>query len=148
MISNTFQDIELFTITNALSTATTNITALGVLAATANTNALLAMDLANNKNSLIFWHAPFNYNVVNNHVYLNYDTNYFSIDASDNLTFNDFWKKDVSNNLYYTSGKIGIGVTKPNYDLDVLNNINCFEIYKKWNVRMASMAFEEQNGGL
>ena len=42
MISNTTQDIELFTITNALSTATTNITALGVLAATANTNALLA----------------------------------------------------------------------------------------------------------
>ena len=34
-------------------------------------------------------------------------------------------EKDVSNNLYYTSGKIGIGVTKPNYDL---NNINCFEI--------------------
>ena len=44
----------------------------------------------------------------------------FLIDASDNLTFNDFWKKDVSNNLYYTSGKIGIGVTKPKYDLDVL----------------------------
>ena len=48
-----------------------------------------------------------------------------------NLTFNDFWrKKDVSNNLYYTSGKIGIGVTKPKYDLDVLNNINCFEMYR------------------
>ena len=107
MISNTFQDVELFTISNALSTATANITALGVLAATANTDALLAMDLANNKNWIIFWHAPFNYNVVNNHVYLNYDTNYFSIDASDNLTFNDFWKKDISNNLYYTSGKIG-----------------------------------------
>ena len=90
MISNTTQDVELITITNALSTATTNITALGVLAATANTNALLAMDFANNKNWLIFWHAPFNYNAVNNHVYLNYDTNYFSIDASDNLTFNDF----------------------------------------------------------
>ena len=36
MVSNTTQDIELFTITNALSTATTNITALGVLAAMAN----------------------------------------------------------------------------------------------------------------
>ena len=46
-----------------------------------------------NKNWLIFWHAPFNYNVVNNHVYLNYDTKYFFIDASDNLTFNDFGKK-------------------------------------------------------
>ena len=48
VISNTTQDIEFLTISNALSTATTNITALGVLAATANTNALLAMDLANN----------------------------------------------------------------------------------------------------
>ena len=51
------------------------------------------MDLANDKNWTIFWHAPFNYNVVTNHVYLNYDTNYFSIDASDNLSFNDFWRK-------------------------------------------------------
>ena len=41
-----------------------------------------------------------------------------------------FGKKDISNNLYFTSGEIGIGVTKPNYDLDVLNNINCFEIYR------------------
>ena len=53
------------------------------------------MDLANNKNWLIFWHAPFNYNVINNHVYLNYDTNYFSIDASDNLTFMIFGKKTL-----------------------------------------------------
>ena len=42
-----------------------------------------------------------------------------------------FGKKDISNNSYYSYGKIGIGVTRPNYDLDVLNNINCFEIY--WN---------------
>ena len=48
------------------------------------------------------------------------------------LTLNDFWKKDVSNNLTFTSGKIGIGVTSPgaNYSLDVLNNINCAEIYR------------------
>ena len=130
IISNTTQDIELFTITNALSTATANITSLGVLAATANLNALLAMDLANNKNWLIFWHAPFNYNLVNNHVYFNYDTNYFSRDASNNLTFNGFWGKDISNNLYFTSGKIGIGITSPNYDLDGLNNINCYEKYR------------------
>ena len=77
MISNTFQDVELFAITNTLSAATANITCLGVLAATANINALLAMDLANNKNWIIFWHAPFNYNVITNHVNLNYDTNYF-----------------------------------------------------------------------
>ena len=54
MISNTFQDIELFTITNTLSAATANITSLGVLATMANINALLAMDLANNKNWMIF----------------------------------------------------------------------------------------------
>ncbi len=43
-----------------------------------------------------------------------------------------FGKKDVSNNLYLTSGKIGIGLTNPdtNYKLDVLGNINCSEIYK------------------
>ena len=43
MISNTTQDTELFTITNALSTATTNITALGVLATTAITNVRLSV---------------------------------------------------------------------------------------------------------
>ncbi len=43
-----------------------------------------------------------------------------------------FWKKDIRNNLSFTSGKIGIGVTSPgaNYSLDVLNNINCAEIYR------------------
>ena len=50
------------------------------------------------------------------------------LNASDNLTCHDFWKKDISNNLYFTSGKIGIGITRPNYDC-VLNNINCNEIY-------------------
>ena len=57
MISNTLQDIELFTITDTLSAAPANITSLGVLAAMANINALLAMDLANNKDWLIFWHG-------------------------------------------------------------------------------------------
>ena len=55
---------------------------------------------------------------------------YVYIDASNNLTFNDFWGKDISNNLHYTSGKIGIGITRPMYDLDVFNNINCFEMYR------------------
>ena len=36
MISNTMQDIELFTITNTLSAATASITSLGILAAMAN----------------------------------------------------------------------------------------------------------------
>ena len=56
----------------------------------------------------------------------------FSIDASNNLTLNNFWKKDISNNLYFTSGKIGIGLTNPGTSnkLDVLGNINCSEIYR------------------
>ena len=43
-----------------------------------------------------------------------------------------FLKKDVSNNIYITSGKIGIGLTNPatNYKLDVSGNINCGEIYR------------------
>ena len=43
-----------------------------------------------------------------------------------------FWKKDISNNLSFTSGKNGIGVTSPgaNYSLDALNSINCAEIYR------------------
>ncbi len=41
-------------------------------------------------------------------------------------------EKRNSNNLYFTSGKIGIGKTNPgaNHALDVLNNINCNEIYR------------------
>ena len=30
----------------------------------------------------------------------------------------------------FTSGKSGIGITRPMYDLGVSNNINCFEIYR------------------
>ncbi len=41
-----------------------------------------------------------------------------------------FWKKDVSNNIYINSGKIGVTSPGANYDLDVLNNINCAEIYR------------------
>ncbi len=50
---------------------------------------------------------------ISSNVYLDFDIHYFSIDASDNLTLNDFWKKDLRNNLYFTSGKIGIGLTNP-----------------------------------
>ncbi len=43
-----------------------------------------------------------------------------------------FGKKDLSNNLYFTSGKIGIGLANPdtNYKLDVLGNINCSEMHR------------------
>ncbi len=43
-----------------------------------------------------------------------------------------FEKKVLEIILYFTSGKIGIGITNPgaNYSIDVLNNINCGEIYR------------------
>jgi hypothetical protein len=71
---------------------------------------------------------------ISNNVYLNYDTNSFKAETSNNLSLSDtFWeKKDVIHNLFFNSGKIGIqvGVRSPgaNYALDVLTNINCAEI--------------------
>ncbi len=70
---------------------------------------------------------------ISSNVYLDFDTYYFKVDTSNNLQLSDtFWKKDASNNLYYTSGKIGTGVTSPgaNYALDVLNHMDCAEIYR------------------
>ncbi len=49
------------------------------------------------------------------------------------MTLNtNFWRKDISNNTYFVSGKVGIGLTNPasNYILDVSGNINCNEIYR------------------
>ena len=104
---------------------------MGTLAGTANVNALAAIDLANQKSWILFFQKPLRSDISSN-VYLDFDTNYFSIDASNNLTLNNFWKKDISNNLYFTSGKNGIGLTNPgtSYRLDVLGNINCSEIYR------------------
>jgi hypothetical protein len=116
-----------------LSTTNANLSSVAIVAGGASVSALSAIDIANQKNWIIFWHAPFNYNVTNNHVYLNINDTYFSIDASNNLTLNNnFWKKDISNNKYFVSGKFGIGLTNPasNYILDVSGNINCNEIYR------------------
>ena len=131
MISNTTQDLELLQLQQGLTTAQGNITTLGTLAATANINALAAIDLANQKSWILFFQKPLRCDISNN-IYLDFDTNYFTVDSSNNLTLNNLWKKDISNNLYFTSGKIGIGVTNPgaNYNLDVGGNINCSEIYR------------------
>jgi hypothetical protein len=133
MISNTTQDLELVQLQSGLSTAQANITSLGVLAGTANVNALAAIDLANQKSWILFFQKPLRSDISSN-VYLDFDTNYFKVDASSNkLSLSDsFFQKDVSNNIYLTSGKVGIGLTNPgtNYKLDVLGNINCGEIYR------------------
>ena len=125
MISNTTQDVELIQLQSKMIKAEGDIITLGTLAGTANINALAAIDLANQKSWILFFKKSLRYDISSN-VYLDLDTNYFSVDASNNLTLNtNYWKKDISNNLYTTSGKVGIGLTNPgtNYKLDVLGNI-------------------------
>ncbi len=109
-----------------------NITTLGAGLLLAAGEATAALDLANKKSWILLSKKPSRTD-INNIVYLGFDTNYFRVDTSKNLSLsNTFWKKDVSNNLYFNSGKIGIGSTNPgaNYALDVLTNINCAKIYR------------------
>jgi hypothetical protein len=58
-----------------------NLSSVATLAGGASTSACTAIDTANQKNWIIFWHAPFNYNVTTNHVYFNINDTYFSIDV-------------------------------------------------------------------
>jgi len=133
MISNTTQDLELIQLQSGLTTAQANITTLGAGLLLAAGEATAALDLANQKSWILFFQKPLRSDISSN-VYLDFDTNYFKVDTSSNkLSLSDtFFKKDVSNNIYITSGKIGIGLTNPgtSYKLDVLGNINCSEIYR------------------
>ena len=131
MISNTTQDLELIQLEARMGSAEGSITTLGAGLLLTSAGTLLALDLVNQKSWILFFKKPLRSDISSN-VYLDFDTNYFSIDSSNNLTLNNLWKKDISNNLYFTSGKVGIGLTNPgaNYSLDVLNNINCAEIYR------------------
>ena len=133
MISNTTQDLELIQLQQGLITAQGNITTLGAGLFLAAGEATAALDLANQKSWILFFQKPLRSDISSN-VYLDFDTNYFKVDTSSNkLSLSDtFFKKDVSNNIYITSGKIGIGLTNPgtSYKLDVLGNINCSEIYR------------------
>jgi hypothetical protein len=132
MISNTTQDLELIQLETRMSAAEGSITTLGAGLLLTSGGLILALDLVNQKSWILFFQKPLRCDISNN-IYLDFDTNYFSIDASDNLTLNnDFWRKDISNNTYFVSGKVGIGLTNPasNYILDVSGNINCNEIYR------------------
>jgi hypothetical protein len=92
VISNTKKDLEILQLQSGLSPTNGNLASVATVAGGAATSALTAIDIANQKNWIIFWHAPFNYNVTNNHPYFNINDTYFSIDASDNLTLNsNFW---------------------------------------------------------
>jgi hypothetical protein len=114
MISNTTQDLELIQLQAGLSTAQANITTLGAGLFLAAGEATAALDLANQKSWILFFQKPLRSDISSN-VYLDFDTNYFSTDASNNLTLNtNFWKKDISNNnisLFYN--KVGINTTTP-----------------------------------
>ncbi len=132
MISNTTQDLELIQLQAGLTTAQENITSLGAGLFIVGGTAASALDLVNQKSWILFFQKPLRCDISNN-IYLDFDTNYFSIDASNNLTLNnEFWRKDISNNTYFVSGKVRIGLTNPacNYILDVSGNINCSEIYR------------------
>jgi hypothetical protein len=83
IIRNTTQDLELLQLQSALSTVMESITNLGVLAGTANINALAAIDLANQKSWILFFKKPLRSDILSN-IYLDFDTNYFSVDASNN----------------------------------------------------------------
>jgi hypothetical protein len=129
MLSNTTQDLELIQLQSGLSAAQASITTLGAGLLLTSGGLLLALDLINQKSWILFFQKPLRCDVSSN-VHLDFDTNYFKIDTSNNLTLNNLWEKDISNNLTFTSGKIGIGLTNPNYALDVSTNINCAEIYR------------------
>ena len=83
MISNTTQDVELIQLQSKMIKAEGDIITLGTLAGTANINALAAIDLANQKSWILFFQKPLRSDISNN-VYLDFDTNYFKVDASSN----------------------------------------------------------------
>ena len=150
MISNTTQDLELIQLQAGLTAVQGDITTLGAGLFIVGGTAASALDLANQKSWILFFQKPLRCDISNN-IYLDFDTNYFSIDASDNLTLNnDFWRKDISNNTYFVSGKVGIGLTNPasNYILDVSGNINCNEIYRNGTSISSTLSnFLALNGG-
>ena len=93
MISNTTQDLELIQLETRMASAEGNITTLGAGLLLTSGGVILALDLVNQKSWILFFKKPLRSDISSN-VYLNYDTNYFSVDASNNLTLNsNFGKK-------------------------------------------------------
>jgi hypothetical protein len=131
MISNTTQDLDFTTNTSWFDISASRYYKFRGYFSPYISGHIVSIRFSKKKSWILFFRKPLRSDISSN-ICLDFDTNYFSIDASDNLTLNDFWKKDVSNNLVFTSGKIGIGLTNPdtNFKLDVLENRNCSEIYR------------------
>ena len=121
MISNTTQDLELIQLETRMASAEGSITTLGAGLLLTSGGVLLALDLVNQKSWILFFQKPLRSDISSN-VYLDFDTNYFKIDTSNNLSLSDtFWKKDVSNNLCF-NGRVGIGLTNPNAFLEIFSD--------------------------
>ena len=93
MISNTTQDLELIQLETRMASAEGSITTLGAGLLLTAGGTLLALDLVNQKSWILFFKKPLRSDISSN-VYLDFDTNYFTVDTSNNLTLNnDFWEK-------------------------------------------------------
>ena len=99
MISNTTQDLELIQLETRMGAAEGSITTLGAGLFLTAAEATAALNLANQKSWILFFKKPLRSDISSN-VYLDFDTSYFRVDTSNNLSLSDtFWKKDISNNL-------------------------------------------------
>ncbi len=78
-----------------MTSAQASITSLGATLALTSAGTLFALDLVNQKSKILFFQKPLRSDISSN-LYLDYDTNYFSIDANDNLTLSDFGKKTLA----------------------------------------------------
>ncbi len=86
MISNTTQDLELIQLETRISSAEGSITTLGAGLLLTSGGLILALDLVNQKSWILFFKKPLRSDISSN-VYLDFDTNYFTVDTSNNFNF-------------------------------------------------------------
>ncbi len=97
MISNTAQDLELLQLQSGLSTAQASITRKVATLVLTSAGTLLALDLVIKKCWILFFQNLWDLiksTKKSSNVYLDFDPNYFSIDANNHFTLNTgFWKR-------------------------------------------------------
>jgi hypothetical protein len=79
MISNTTQDLELIQLETRMASAEGSITTLGAGLLLTSGGVILALDLVNQKSWILFFKKPLRSDISSN-VYLDFDTNYFTVD--------------------------------------------------------------------